>query len=536
MRPGFHRAATPAWPLLLCGLLLCLLTALAPHAPASAQQNGKQRPNIIMLLVDDLGYGDFSCYGNQRIKTPNIDRLAAEGIRFTQFYVNAPICSPSRTALLTGQFPARWQITSYIDNRKMNQDRGMAQFLDLKAPSFARSLQKAGYATGHFGKWHMGGGRDVGEAPLITEYGFDASLTQFEGLGDRLLPLMDVHDGTPAPKYGLGVASEKLGRGKVTWMDRCQVTRGFVDRTIQFIKQAQADGKPFYVNVWPDDVHSPFFPPKELRGDGSKHALYDGVCINMDAQLAPLFDLVRNDPQLARNTLILVLSDNGPEPGAGEAGPFRGGKGFLWEGGIREPLIAWGPGLIPAAKRGTTDDTTVMASVDFAPSLLRFTGAEPVPGAMPDGVDRLAALTGTPDKGRAKPLFWKRPPDRPGPAGHAPDLAVREGDWKLLIQEDGTRVQLYHLSDDLGEKRDVAAQNPEVVKHLRELVLQWNASLPKPPAAAADSGAGSGARYATRLAGFQASGRQPDHQHGRATASKVTPMDQGTESATWESD
>src|SRR4051812_487991 len=187
-------------------LLLAAGVLAAVNAHAAAEP---PRPNILMVLVDDLGYADFSCYGG-RVKTANVDRLAAEGIRFTHFYVNSPICSPSRTALTTGQYPARWRITSYIDNRALNEQRGMAQFLDPKAPSLARFLKHAGYATGQFGKWHMGGGRDVGEAPLITEYGFDASLTQFEGLGARVLPLLDVHDGTPAPKMPLGIASEKL--------------------------------------------------------------------------------------------------------------------------------------------------------------------------------------------------------------------------------------------------------------------------------------------------------------------------------------
>ncbi|MCL4148360.1 UNVERIFIED_CONTAM: hypothetical protein GTU68_024630 [Idotea baltica] len=134
-----------------------------------------------------MGFTDLSCFGGKRTVTQNIDQLASEGIQFTNFYVNSPICSPSRTALTTGQYPQRWRITSFLSNRKANQKRGMAQWLDLKAPVLARELQKSGYATGHFGKWHMGGQRDVGDAPLISEYGFDRSLTNFEGLGPRVL-------------------------------------------------------------------------------------------------------------------------------------------------------------------------------------------------------------------------------------------------------------------------------------------------------------------------------------------------------------
>jgi uncharacterized sulfatase len=197
----------------------------------------------------------------------------------------------------------------------------------------------------------MGGGRDVGEAPLITQYGFDETLTQFEGLGDRVLPIMSAQNGEPEHKLPLGVASEKLGRGHVRWIKRSENTKAFVESALGFIKQAEKAKKPFYVNVWPDDVHSPFDPPGNRRGDGSKRALYHGVVETMDEQLHPLFDAIRNSPTLRENTLVIFASDNGPEPGAGTAGPFRGTKGQLYEGGIREPLIVWGPGLIPANRR-----------------------------------------------------------------------------------------------------------------------------------------------------------------------------------------
>jgi arylsulfatase A-like enzyme len=461
--------------------LLLLAAALLPAAATGTVREtgaGRAGPNVIVVLVDDLGYADFSCYGNARTRTANVDRLAAEGIRFTQYYASSPICSPSRAALTTGQYPARWRITSYLDNRELNGRRGMAQFLDLKAPSLARFLHKAGYATGHFGKWHLGGGRDVGEAPLPSEYGFDRSLSQFEGLGDRILPLMDAHDGTPARKSSLGLASERLGRGTITWLDRCQVTRAFVDGALDFMKQAEADGKPFYVNVWPDDVHSPFFPPKELRGDGGKKALYEGVLANMDAQLGPLFEYVRQNPRLRDNTLILVTSDNGPEPGAGSAGPFRGAKAMLYEGGIRVPLIVWGPRLIPAAKRGTKDETTVLSAVDLVPSILRLARVK-TPAASFDGMDRSGALLGRAAGSRRLPLFWKRSPDRPGPPEDPwPDLAVRDGEWKLLVREDGSRPQLYHLEKDPAESRNLAAEHPEKVKRLRKAIIQWNSTLP----------------------------------------------------------
>lgn len=451
-------------------LALFLLPAAALAAP---------RPNFLFVLIDDMGYGDLSCYGQKEIETPNIDRMAKEGIRFTQFYVNSPICSPSRTALLTGQFPARWRMTSYLASRAENRRRNIADWLDPKAVTLARLLHDAGYVTGHFGKWHMGGQRDVGDAPLISEYGFDKSVTQFEGLGDRILPLNDNFDGKPAQPYALG--SDKLGRGEITWMVRSKVTSGFVDRALQFIRQAEHDSKPFYVNVWPDDVHSPFYPPKALRGDQSKKQLYLGVVRAMDEQLAPLFDYIRAQPSLRTNTLVIIASDNGPEPGAGSAGIFRGHKGNLYEGGVREPFITWGPGLLAEKARGTVNDTTVIAGVDLLPSLIELAGLQ-LGDAMLDGQDLSASMLGTSHQTRNKPLFWIRPPDRPGDRRETwPDLSIREGNFKLLMMEDGARAQLYDLAADPAEKHNLAEEQPKMVQHLSRLLLDWRKSLPIQP-------------------------------------------------------
>jgi arylsulfatase A-like enzyme len=452
-------------------LIPAILLVLCVCAHAAA------RPNLIVVLIDDMGYGDLSCYGNNQVQTKNIDRLASEGIRFTQFYAGAPICSPSRTALLTGQFPARWQITSYLASRKENERRGVANWLDPRAPSLARMLRVAGYRTGHFGKWHMGGQRDVGDAPLITEYGFDESLTQFEGLGDRVLPLCDAYDGKPARKYALG--SDLLGRGTITWEDRSKVTGAFVKRALEFIKAAERAQKPFYLNLWPDDVHSPFFPPKALRGDGTKRELYLGVVKAMDEQLGVLFDYIRDQPALRTNTLIMVSSDNGPEPGAGDAGPFRGHKGNLYEGGVREPLVVWGPGLVADKARGSVNEKTVIAAVDLLPSLAHLAQGQLPAGVASDGEDLSASLVGQLQQTRTKRLMWSRPPDRPGTEGEKwPDLSIRDADWKLLVMNDGKSPQLYDLAKDRGERTNVAANQPEVVERLTAAVLSWRKSLP----------------------------------------------------------
>lgn len=433
-----------------------------------------EHPNFVLVFIDDLGYGDFSCYGNERVETTNIDRLASEGIRFTQFYVAAPICSPSRVGITTGQYPARWDITSYLAHRELNEERGMDQWLDPQAPTLPRMLHDTGYATGHFGKWHLGGQRDVGEAPMITEYGFDETLTQFEGLGDRVLAQFETLYQDNDGKRGLELGSEKLGRGNITWMPRYEVTDAFVDRAIGFMKKSAKTGKPFYVNVWPDDVHTPLEPPPALRGDGSKRSNYDGVLKNLDNQLGVLFDAIRNDAELRDNTLVILTSDNGPEAGAGSAGPLRGNKGELYEGGIREPFIVWGPSLIDEKVRGSVNEKSVVGSVDLPPSLLSLAGVEAPADVNFDGVDMSQSLIGEKQEVREKPLIWSRPPDRPGPRGSLPDLAIRDGDWKLLIEADGTRPELYDLATDISESKNVAKQNPEVVKRLKDKLLSWN--------------------------------------------------------------
>ena len=468
-----------SFPRLAAALLAAVVAPDLPaQAPGSTGAAARPRPNVVLVLIDDMGWGDFSCFGNTAARTPNIDRLAAEGLRFSQFYVASPICSPSRAGISTGQYPHRWRITSFLNNRAENEARGMAQWLDPRAPMLARILRDAGYAAGHFCKWHLGGQRDVGDAPLITEYGFDRSLTNFEGLGPRVLPLLDARDGSPPRRHALG--SDTLGRGEIEWTDRDAVTPRFVDAAVGFIREAAAAGKPFYVNLWPDDVHSPFFPPAALRGDGAKRTLYHAVLERMDAQLAPLFDEIRRTPSLRDNTLVLVCSDNGPEDGAGSAGPYRGTKVMLYEGGVRSPLVVWGPGFIPAGRAGTWNRSSVLAAIDLAPSLLALAGVRPPEGVAFDGEALPRVLAGEAGESRRGPLFFRRPPDRGAYYGVAnlPDLAVRHGRWKLLCEYDGSGLELYDLEADPGESRDVSAAHPEEVTRLRTSLLAWHQAMP----------------------------------------------------------
>jgi uncharacterized sulfatase len=234
------------------------------------------------------------------------------------------------------------------------------------------------------------------------------------------------------------------------------------------------------VNVWPDDVHSPFYPPEARWGNGEKHTLYLGVLDTMDEQLGVLFDYIRGNDKLRKNTLILVCSDNGPEPGAGSAGPFRGAKTMLYEGGVRSSLVVWAPRLVDPSSTGTVNRKSVFAGIDLVPTLLAVAGVPAPEDIKFDGQPLAEVLLGKSQTSRSKPLFFRRPPDRDNfyGQGDLPDLSVRDDNWKLLCEYDGSKPQLYDLETDRGETENVAADHADVVKRLTTAVTAWHKSMP----------------------------------------------------------
>ena len=454
--------------------LAALFLLVASSLPAQS------RPNIIFVFIDDMGYGDLSCYGNPNVRTENIDRLASEGIRFEQFYVGSPICSPSRVAITTGQFPARHLINSYLNSRKRNRERGMRNFLDPSVPAIARTFQQAGYSTAHFGKWHMGGGRDVDDAPLPQAYGFDESLVSFEGLGDRILP-----------PGGLSDQSKRLGQGEIRDVPKHMMTEIYVDRAVDFLRRHRSE--PVYMHVWLNDVHDRFFPKPELLARYERFATnpyrqqYFAVIDEMDRQLGRLFREV-DSLGLGERTLLVLASDNGPtawkryydegyDP-PGRTNGMRGRKWSLYEGGIREPLIARWRGTVPA---GAVNSNTVVSGVDLYPTFCGLARI-PLPQVEFDGVDIGAALRGDAPL-RDKPLFWEYGRDptylRPGlESDRSPSLAVRDGNWKFLVNADGSGAELYDFRNGSDETSNVAAGHPEVAERLRTMLLEWWRSLP----------------------------------------------------------
>jgi uncharacterized sulfatase len=281
----------------------------------------------------------------------------------------------------------------------------------------------------------------------------------------KVLPMtMKPGESEPGKIWG---DAERLG-GPVEWRQRSTITGGFIEAAIPFMERAVAAKKPFYVNLWPDDVHSPFWPPVDQWADG-KRGLYRAVLMEADRQLGKLFDHIRNNPALRDNTLILICSDNGPEPGAGSAGPFRGTKGTLYEGGIRVPAIVRIPGLVPA---GSVCDVPAV-TMDLPATFLDLAGVS-LEGHDPlDGTSLMPLLRDPKAAFARDTLFWHLPHYHHS----SPASAIRQGDWKLIEFFEGGEIELYDLSSDLGESKNLAVANPDKTTELREALGEWRTGI-----------------------------------------------------------
>jgi arylsulfatase A-like enzyme len=446
-------------------ILVLILTGLCETAVAfAAEQTIATRPNIVLILADDMGLGDLGCYGGTLAPTPRIDALAGEGTRFTQYYSAAPICSASRAGLLTGQFPGRVGITSYLQERRGNRGCEQADFLDPALPTLPRLLRSAGYATAHFGKWHLGGGRDVTDAPKFAAYGYDEHAGTYE---------------SPEPHPDITATNW-------IWSDQDKVKRWdrtafFIDKTLDFMKRHK--DQPCFVNVWLDDVHTPWVPGLNAPRRQSRRNLRR-VLVELDRQIGRLIDGLE-EADLSESTLVLFTSDNGPLPtfqGTRSSG-LRGSKLSLYEGGIRMPLIARWPAHVPA---GRVDEQTVLAAVDMLPTVCALAGVMMPATVTLDGEDMSAPLLGT-SRNRHKPLYWEYGRNEehfaypPNAQGRSPQLAIRDGHWKLLMQADGTQRELYDLDADQHEAKDVSREQPALAEQLSSALLSWRESLPPPP-------------------------------------------------------
>jgi N-acetylgalactosamine-6-sulfatase len=468
-------------------LSLLAVLLLAPSAALhAAETKPSGKPNVIFILTDDQGWGDARFAGHPYVSTPNLDKFASQSTWLRQFYVASTVCSPSRCAFLTSQAPARHLIHGHFAEHATNAARHMPDWLNPTTPTLASLLKGAGYATAHFGKWHLGHGAG---APPPTDYGFDVS-------------------------NAVNATGVQLGNEGQDPYFRARSTAMIVDETIRFIREHK-DG-PFYVNVWTLLPHALLKPtPEQLAGyDGlapdakapgfgrwmrdylahakdltSQMKVFCASLTDLDTQLGRLFAAL-DELQLADNTVIFFSSDNGPEDyrignaanaGVGSTGPLRARKRSLYEGGIRTfGLVRW-PGHIPAGRR---DEASVTSAVDFLPTVCRLAGVAVPASLQPDGEDVSDIWLGG-SRPRTKPLHWEWLFNVAGgkDGGYLPPmLAVRDGDWKLFVNHNGTGAQLYHIPKDIAEEHDLAAQHPDVVKALTATALDWTKSLPVSPA------------------------------------------------------
>ncbi len=440
--------------------LLVAAALLTNDGASVSADDASVRPNIIFIFADDWGYGDLSGHGSSFCETPNLDQMAAEGIDFTNFTVNSPVCSPSRVAVMTGQFPARQCIHQHFAGVASNRKRGMPDWLDPQGPSLPRMLQQAGYKTGHFGKWHLGGGAGV---PTEDQYGYDDFAT-FNGSKKKEIK-----------KDGLAS----------------------VDHAERFMR-ANKD-EPFFVNLWLHEAHLAHFPQERYLQKFSElneqQKVYASIIAEGDEGVGRILSLLK-ELAIDEKTLVVFSTDNGPEatrgpgdkihrkgePGlggyysVGESGGLKGRKRSLFAGGIRVPFIVRWPAVVPA---GRVDNTSVITAVDLLPTFLHVAGVSLPEGFVPDGENVIAAFQGTPIS-RTKPIFWQW---RGGESKEYtwPSTGIRDGQWKLLVNHEQQRIELYDEQNDWAETKNVAQQNPEIVEQLKQKIAAWESTLPTTP-------------------------------------------------------
>lgn len=462
-------------------VLIVLAGVLSGYVHAAA------RPNVVFFLADDLGQRDLGSYGSPFYETPNLDRLAREGARFTDAYAACSVCSPTRASLMTGQWPQRTGVTDYIgaaQPEKWNRNTILlpapySDRLSLQSPTLAKVLKAAGYATFFAGKWHLGP-----EGWWPENQGFDVN----QGGIDR---------GGP---YGGNKYFSPYGNPRLTdGPEGEHLPDRLATETAKFIEANQA--KPFFAFLSFYSVHTPLMAREDLRKKYEEkrrrlgrteqwgreherdvrvtqdHAVYAGMVEAMDLAVGKVLAKL-DELGLRENTLVVFTSDNGglstSEGWPTSNAPLRAGKGWMYEGGIREPLLLRWPAVV---KAGMVISTPV-SSPDFFPTLLEVAGAPPPAGQVLDGVSLVPLLRGGALPERA--LFWHYP--HYGNQGGAPCAAIRRGDWKLIQWFEDRRVELFDLAADLGETNDLARQEPAragaLLNELRAWQREVGAKLP----------------------------------------------------------
>ena len=440
------------------GAVAVVLPSCAGAARRGLKTEGEGGPNIVFVLADDLGWAELGCYGNKFNETPNLDTLARQGMRFTDAYAAAPVCSPFRAALMTGHWPARVGITDYL---RPND----AKHLSTDYVTIAEALKQAGYTTGIIGKWHLTGYAKHGAKEFPPNvHGFDEVIvSENRGIGG----------GSYFHPYHFNREIEQRIEPKEYLVDRCNL------EAVEFIERHKNERFFLYLSHYA--VHTRLVGREDLvakyekkAGAGESNrarknnphlaAQIESIDEGVGMIMAALDELA-----LAENTVLIFTSDNGGEDRVTSNAPLRAGKSTLYEGGIREPLIVRWPGV---AAPGSVC-AAPMSTVDFYPTFLGIAGSKAPKDHILDGVSLLPLLKGKKSKLKRDTLFWHYPLAKPHFLGGRSGGAIRDGDWKLIEFFDDDRIELYNLADDVSEKNNLAEKMPTKAGELRKRLAKW---------------------------------------------------------------
>ena len=439
------------------------------HTASGAELRAAPKPNLVFILIDDMGWEDGGCFGSKYYRTPNIDTLAAAGMRFTQAYAACAVCSPTRAAIMTGKYPARLHLTDWIPGEEAPKNSRFRlpdwqQHLPLEETTLAEALKRRGYATAYIGKWHLGGPQFYPQ-----HQGFDLNIAggDIGHPASYFWPYGEKGNSHRVP----GLAEQGGGEGEY-------LTDRLTDEAVKFI--AANRNRPFYLQLAHYAVHAPLMGKEEdveefrqIPGaNGQSNAVYAAMLKSVDESVARVLKQLE-ELGLADRSVVVFTSDNGGavhfgRPPATSNAPLRLGKGYAYEGGLRVPLIVKAPGMTRA---GATCDWPV-SSQDYFPTLLELAGAEKSASSTAvDGVSLVPLLRGQAKLPRQE-LFWHYPHYWNG-GKVSPYSVARVGDWKLIRFYESGREELYNLRDDLSERHDLARSQPEKRRELARRLDGW---------------------------------------------------------------
>lgn len=440
-----------------------LLSCNPKPAQEPVEVEKTRQPNIVFIYADDWGYEDLGSHGSTFCKTPNLDRMAKEGMDFQNFSVSNPVCSPSRTAVMTGQYPARHSVHGHFASVQSHMDRNMPDWLNPGAVMLPRLLKQAGYKTAHYGKWHLSN-THVADAPSPLDYGYDA------------------YDAFNLPNQLPQMSADST-----------------MVRTLDFIEKNKEN--PFFVNVWVHATHTPHYPKEKFLAQfadlNEQQQVYAAVVAEADYNIGLLLNKLK-ELGLDENTLVIFSSDNGPEitgtedkksvddnstgPGlgtyysVGETNGLNGRKRSLYAGGVRVPFIVRWPGVISAGK---VDKTTALAAVDILPTFVELAGGTLPKAYEPDGESLVSIFKGN-SYTRRSTIYWQWLFANVN-TDFWPSLGIQDGEWKLLINREIDRKELYNTNTDWAEQMNLVEENPEKVEELEAKLDTWLSTLPDSP-------------------------------------------------------